>query len=262
MRNHSPDQPMTTRQCGYQSLSGLPCKNLVNSTSIRCAAGHLVSSKDKIYPAGPKTVTVGEYLAASNPLLEAFNQLGEDTSFVQAWQKRDEMVQRFSYAIPDSNAINAIVRNSPVVEIGAGTGYWAHLIQESGGDCIPYDTDPPSATANTNQYHPKQKTFTKVLVGDERVLSQHSDRSLLMVWPPYCGDGMGGRMGASDCMAWRALQHYRGNTLIYVGEGAGGCTASYAFWEAVEKDWRLEQRISIPHWSYVHDEMSIFRRKA
>jgi hypothetical protein len=42
-------------------------------------------------------------------------------------------------------------------------------------------------------------------MGDEKVLARHSRRTLLLVYP------------GPDGMAASALQHYKGNKLLYVG---------------------------------------------
>jgi len=38
-------------------------------------------------------------------------------------------------------------------------------------------------------------------------------------------------------MATRCLEIYTGNTLVYVGEGRGGTTASLPFFDALESGW-------------------------
>lgn len=41
---------------------------------------------------------------------------------------------------------------SPVVEMGAGKGYWAHLVQKEGGYIMPFDIEVPK----------KKEAWTKV----------------------------------------------------------------------------------------------------
>lgn len=43
----------------------------------------------------------------------------------QSFQKRDQMIHAYSWAVPGPEAIDAIASRGPIIEIGAGTGYWA-----------------------------------------------------------------------------------------------------------------------------------------
>jgi hypothetical protein len=47
---------------------------------------------------------------------------------------RHALVDRYGWAIPTDEAIAALVELSPLVEIGAGRGYWAHLLRQAGAD--------------------------------------------------------------------------------------------------------------------------------
>ena len=71
-----------------------------------------------------------------------------------------------------------------------------------------------------------------------------------------------------DCearyLARDALRHYRGGTLIFVGEGSkrgGGQTAGPLFWDEVDKGgWVCGQRLNLPSWPFVSDELSVWTR--
>ena len=51
---------------------------------------------------------------------------------------RQKLVRKFAWAIPDQKAINLCCKYSPLIEIGAGTGYWASLISKQNGKIICY----------------------------------------------------------------------------------------------------------------------------
>lgn len=75
----------------------------------------------------------------------------------------------------------------------------------------------------------------------------------MMVWPSYD-------------VKWpvEALLTYLselGETLIYVGEGAGGCTADNEFHEIVEQKFDEILDVEIPQWSGIHDRLMIYRKK-
>ncbi len=56
-------------------------------------------------------------------------------------------------------------------------------------------------------------------------------------------------------MARQALEHYDGDTVIYVGEGPSGCTADDDFFEVLSGCWASAERIAIPQWDTIHDDL-------
>lgn len=93
----------------------------------------------------------------------------------------------------------------PLVEIGAGTGYWASKLRAAGVDVIAFDQAPPDGDA-PNRYHAPSPTWTAVLAGDQTVLAAHSNRALFVCWPPLFSS-------LGDC-----LSHYTGNTVARIGD--------------------------------------------
>lgn len=119
---------------------------------------------------------------------------------------RLELAQRYSYVLPDSSALKTLADLSPLVETGAGTGYWAYRLQLLGADVLAFDQAPPDA-AEPNRYHPPAQTWTAVLAGDQTALAAHGDRALFLCWPPLfssLGD---------------VLQFYSGDTVACIGDG-------------------------------------------
>lgn len=80
---------------------------------------------------------------------------------------------------------------SGLVEIGAGTGYWAWLLRERGVDIVAYDRRPPSAPA-VNGHHAVRyqgeavnaPPFVEVVEGGPEMAAMHPDRALFLCWPP------------------------------------------------------------------------------
>src|SRR5580700_1024497 len=114
---------------------------------------------------------------------------------------------RYSYAIPNREALSTISELAPLVEIGAGTGYWAWLLRQMGVDIVCYDASPPSSDSARNQFHPRSRCWTEVLQGDETKLDQHADRTLFLCWPPV-----------RDPMGHRVLDRYKGDIFVGVFE--------------------------------------------
>jgi hypothetical protein len=51
----------------------------------------------------------------------------------------EELRQKYAWAIPDARALRIIKHFAPVVEMGAGTGYWCYLLRQNGIDIVAYD---------------------------------------------------------------------------------------------------------------------------
>ena len=122
------------------------------------------------------------------------------------------LAQRYSYVLPDARALGLIAALSPLVEIGAGTGYWAHRLRARGADIVAFDQAPPGRR-EPNRYHPGASTWTTVLGGDLSALAGHPHRTLFVCWPPLYS-------ALGEC-----LQHYTGSTIAYIGDN-GHQTAS------------------------------------
>lgn len=163
---------------------------------------------------------------------------------------RDTAVDKYSWAIPNETALVALARVAPLVEIGAGTGYWAHMLGERGVDVIAFDRDPVST--KQNHWHRKNRvSWFSVQEGTAEIAGRYPDRTLFLCWPPY-----------DEPMASLALKSYTGKRVAYIGEGYGGCTADDEFHEMLGRDWNEIQEIDIPQWYGLHDHLWVYERKA
>ena len=79
--------------------------------------------------------------------------------------------------------MNALAKASPrgLLEIGAGTGYWAWYAQQHGIDVIATDPHPPPSTRQPLvRRHPG---MAPILAHDHNIVSHQPSRTLLIVWP-------------------------------------------------------------------------------
>jgi len=196
----------------------------------------------------------------SNPYLDEFNVLGvtDDYDFersLQLFQERDRLVQKYAWAVPNEEAIEILLKYSPIVEIGCGTGYWASLIEQSGGEVAAYDKYVNKrGYVRSQTTHKYAKPFTRVVKGDCAAAELHSESTLFLCWPPYDSSM------AHQCLS--AYLNHGGKTLIYVGEGSGGCTGCDKFHELLDERMESIDCVSIPRWQGMHDYMEIFTVKA
>lgn len=157
-------------------------------------------------------------------------------------------VQEYAWAIPNDEALTAIAKfTNSIVEIGAGTGYWAYLLSQYGVKVVAYDIAVP--TIHNNKWDHKTLHFP-VQHGDVLSVNQHQSKTLMLCWPPY-----------HKPMSDAALKLYTGNKVIYIGEGDGGCTGTDEFHELLRTNFRCVKDIDIPNWDGIHDSVGLYERK-
>jgi len=158
------------------------------------------------------------------------------------YRARENLRDKYAYAVPNARAIKRIAMFSPIVEMGAGTGYWALLLKQAGAVVDAFDN---------GSYKPKVRHYF-VQAGDAKILTKakYADYALFLCWPPY-----------ATRMAYQCLKQYTGNRLLYVGESQGGCTGCDWFHALLRREWECTDTIGIPQWSGLHDYLSIYNRK-
>ena len=199
--------------------------------------------------------------AEDNPYLREFERLADELAAtpdyadplhqrkgMSSYDRRVWCVRRYAFAIPTEAALSTLACCAPIVELGAGTGYWAYLLRRRGVDCLAFDAAPPDRLPNP--HHFGAVTWTAVERGGIEVLRNHADRALLLCWPPY-----------RDPFAASALAAYAGATLLYIGEPAGGHTADDAFFARLERDWLPLHEVALPNWPGTSDRLVVYQRR-
>jgi hypothetical protein len=176
------------------------------------------------------------------------------------YEARRVLVDYYGWAIPSPEALETIAQFSPLIEIGAGRGYWTWLLRVCGADVLAFD----------NWARPySDRVWTEVLQGTPRQIPKHPNRTLLMIWPElgystrrYSEDGECTYVNrdVSNVM-WKSITKYRGDTILLVAEGWGGCCGTEAAWELLEqRGFKYVRGVSIPQWDGIHDDLQIWRR--
>lgn len=213
-----------------------------------------------------------DWLKLSESQLDRENQIldadlrKDHTRVAEILSIRKALVVKYAHAIPTTSALEAIAFYSPVIEIGAGTGYWAYMLRRQGTDVICYDRYPPGNGDSVNRYHEGAVCWTEVLCGDETKIETHSAHTLLLCWPPQSSD-----------MPINALSLYRGEFFLYVGELPDeeghmyldrtdrmvrkGVTIKKNFFHDLRNNWNLIQTVVLPHWEICADNLYVFRRR-
>ena len=156
---------------------------------------------------------------------------------------QDAYWRTFGYAILNAATVEFLKKYSPIVEAGAGTGYWAWELQKAGLDVVPTDPSPeirfPDATLWTN---------VLPLTGPQAAAARPG-RNLLLCWPDREGE-------------WpqRTLETFTGNRLIYVGEERNGCTGTPEMFNILDDTFTLERTHAIPRFRGNNDHLFIYIR--
>lgn len=210
--------------------------------------------------------------------------MAEPFALFEAWRsamrqqdavaERHEAVGRYAHAIPSPSAVRYIAASCPsdVVELGAGSGYWAHVLTEAGVDVVAYDLEP--VEEGSNDFFGPILPWFPVLRGDETSLPDHAKRALLLVWPT--------RNEEWPARAVSGFHAAGGTRLVYVGEPPGGRTGDDVFHASlgeitgcvhcgygvadamcicgVEQLWRRSERVELPHWPGFDDDLYLYER--
>lgn len=129
-----------------------------------------------------------------------------------------------------------------LIEIGAGLGYWASIFEQHGVPVTCYD-DLSWKSSQGDRWH-------SIKVGGPKWAALYPEHTLFLCWPPY-----------GESMAMDALNAYKGNQLVYIGEGESGCTGNDEFHAMLDKEWVETAYRSNPAFYGINDRVFIYERK-
>jgi hypothetical protein len=182
---------------------------------------------------------------------QSFYSMLDAGSFIE--YSRAKLLGKYSWAIPGPEAIAALAAHGKIIEVGAGSGYWARVLTEAGADVIATDDmswNPENVGGfqiDNARWHPVERMDASAAA------AAYPDRLLLFVWPPR-----------ETGMALKAVKaHYRagGTHVAYVGERGNACTGSIMLEHRLASLYHRPIAISIPQWDHVRDYLRIFTRK-
>lgn len=189
--------------------------------------------------------------AGGRALEEAYAKLLIEARDRSPLSRRDaagwfELRHNYSFGCPTPAALDLLQEAAPIVEIGAGGGYWAYLLRERGVDIVAYDLHPPPCEEN---WYAK-KLWTEVLTGGHVRAADHPDHTLFLCWPAY-----------GERWAEEALVLFQGSRVAYAGEYAGGCCATDEFFSTFEQRFPvLEADFALPSEWGIHDSFVLRSR--
>ena len=159
---------------------------------------------------------------------------------------RAEYVHKYGPAIPSRDALAAIAGlGRPVLQFNSRGNYWGQLLREQGVSIIAFDREP-----NPLRNLDIGRQWAPVRKGRSNLAFRYPDRALLLIWPPY-----------DSSMALTALRGYRGDHVIYVGEGYGDPAYGGGFHKLLATEWDLVETVEIPRWDGYEDRLTIHSRR-
>src|SRR5712675_167177 len=140
-------------------------------------------------------------------------------------ERRRELASLFSWAIPNVRALEVLAAHAPLIECGAGMGYWSGLLRARGVDVLAYDAAPPGRSSKNAYHRAARAPWTKIhKLSSVAAARRHRERTLVLCWPPYDDD-----------------------------------TASYA---ELRLNWTLRETVDLPRWPRLRDTLMVYRRNA
>lgn len=164
---------------------------------------------------------------------------------LREFRLREKFIQRYGFAILTREAIEVIHPYAPLLELGAGSGYWTYELQNYGVDVIA--TDSHSETFGWFQSGKTvQGRWSKTYVEIEKLeavdaVRKYPNRNLLVVWPSY------GESWAAD-----ALGTFTGQVVVYMGEWGSAC-ADDRFFDLLDQRFSDQVYVRMPHFWGLYD---------
>ncbi|KAJ3033272.1 hypothetical protein HDV00_006535 [Rhizophlyctis rosea] len=174
------------------------------------------------------------------------------------------MACTFSWSIPTLPVLNALMAACPngILDVGAGTGYWSHLLSVCGADVVAIDNYSESKIIDEDAWRksiisgkneasePKPQYYHVQNADGNTYIStgQAGKRALCFSWPRHTFGAEAGFPG------------YEGDVVVYIGEGEDGCTADIPTALLDTEEWYTEEDYDVPHWDGISDYCAILRR--
>lgn len=154
---------------------------------------------------------------------------------------REDYINHFGYAIPTKRALDTIALHSPILEIGAGAGYWAYELRRLGATVVA-----------TDSYHKEwaHRWINAPKLDAVAAVRLYPRHTLLIVWPDH-----------STAWPAAALAEHTGDHVFYVGEGPEGCTGDDRFHDLLRERFDRKETIAIPQFYGMHDRLYHYTRK-
>ncbi len=158
------------------------------------------------------------------------------------------LIRKYAWTISDPASVAFVMQQAGrrIVEIGAGSGYWAWLLRQNGIGVEAFDTNQPD---NPEGGWYRRPAFYPIQTGGPEQAARFPGHTLLLAWPP------------PGPLAAQTLRCYTGQRLIFMGPFKQVTEAGDAqFFAALAKDWTEVARHQPVRWYSAKDDIVVFDR--
>lgn len=183
----------------------------------------------------------------NNPYLVDFNKLAQPNwsnpdTFIKYTNEWKKLVAQYSFAVPNYDILMLIARfSNNIVEVGAGTGYWASLLSKLDVQVSAYDTQENDIIDYSNSYYPVNVN------NHEIALKENPNSDLLLVWP--------------DLTASWPIETITSHTRMVFYVGDYRLTGGDGFHMILSRKYSLVLRQLTISWQGTNDTLNIYTRR-
>ncbi len=175
----------------------------------------------------------------NDEILELYNRFNEPGIDPIESIRKNFIALKWCCAVPTPEVLSELALFSPVIEVGAGSGYWANQLSELGVNIIALD--------NGTDYRAEYFDVKQVDTFD---FSTCAERTLLLIWP-------------SDNLNWAhdLLNKAKWKKIIYIGEWRDGRMATSSFFDKIQNEFMIQKIIPMPRYPGWKDSCYILIRR-
>lgn len=192
------------------------------------------------------------YLKNLSKIINENSKLGIEEQASLLLTHRNDFVTEYSFTIPYYDILAKVASYSPIVEIGAGSGYWARCLSRIGAHVTAYDSVPPGEQSPWEWYRGNpwfDDSWYSILAGDESAAAHHPESTLFMAWPV-----------PMNPMAYNALLNYKnagGKTIIYMGDPHPASSGDEYFYSLLYRHKEVET-VDLYSWPGIKEKLLIY----